>query len=168
VSFDVSRVPVEQLAAVWPQIRPMVRRGLARGSGDSTSEAEILRRLENGEAELWAVHDGPKIIAVLAVEILQRERGKALFVLLIAGREFHAWSAQVQRLLCDYRDLIGAYTIEASVRPGLTKWLGALGWKPKATVMEFRAQAGQSPVAPTKNALKQRSGSAQKEFSDGR
>jgi hypothetical protein len=135
--LSVSRVLPEQLPEVWPQVQPMVRRGLKRGAGDSTSEAEILSGIARGSMELWAVHDGPDVLAVIVLQVQRREVGPAIFVHLMAGHDPATWSETVQGLLLDYQALVGAYTIEALARPGLAKRLKERGWKQKAITMEI-------------------------------
>lgn len=116
----------------------MVRKGLKHGAGDSITEDEILHGLMTGRMQLWAVHKGEEVIAGLVLQTIERECGRALFIVVMAGRDFAEWSPKVNGLLQDYADLLGAYTIEAMCREGIAKWLKALGWKRKAIKMELR------------------------------
>lgn len=136
--FHVSHVTPNLLVHVWPQVTTMVQRGLRHGAGDSTSEQEIYAAIAEGHMEMWAVHRGAEVTAVIVLEIVKRPSGVILKVVLIAGSLFSAWSKQVQALIEDYAELIGAYTIEAVVRDGMRKWLEPLGWKRKATIMELK------------------------------
>ena len=136
--LSVSSVPPEQLDFVWLQVRPMIRRGLKYGAGDSVSEAEIYTDIAEGKMLLWAVHSGDHVIAVLVLQVAQRARGLALIVILAAGRDFWSWSYKVQDIIVDYAELIDAYTIEAVARDGMAKWLKELGWKKKAVIMELK------------------------------
>ncbi len=136
--YSVSRVEPQSIDVVWPQIAPMVRRGLRHGAGDSITEEQILHELYAGQMELWAVHDGEEIIAGLVLQIIQRSKGPALIVIFQAGRDFARWSERVNSLIRDYADLIGAYTVEAVCRKGAAKWLKELGWTEKAITMEMR------------------------------
>lgn len=115
----------------------MVRKGLKHGAGDTVTENEIVRALLHGEMEMWAVHDGTAIIAGIVLQVVRRERGTALIVVLIAGRSFSSWAPCVQQLIKDYANLIGAYTIEAVCREGMAKLLYGMGWKRKATTMRL-------------------------------
>lgn len=136
--LQVSHVTPDKLDFVWDQVLPMVKRGLRHGAGDTTSAVEIYSFLEAGDMEMWAIHEGPSITAIIVLEIEKRQRGLVLNVVLIAGKSFESWSEQVQKLIEDYASLIGAYTIEAVVRDGMRKWLEPLGWKRKATIMEIK------------------------------
>lgn len=133
----VEQVPWTQLEHVWPQIEPAVVRGLRHGAGDSTSADEIFGAIANGSMLLWVVHDGSDIIAAIVLQVVKRESGLALVVVLVAGRDFWKWADRVQQLILEYAELIGAYTIEAVARDGMAKWLRQLGWRKKATIMEL-------------------------------
>lgn len=134
----VSAVPPAEVDFVWSQVEPMVRKGLAHGEGDSTTAEHIREQVRRGELILWAVHDGPDVAAVIVLDVVKHPAKTTLFVVLIAGRRFGDWAPAVQNLLRDYAAIVGADTIEASVRDGLTKWLGNMGWKRKATIMELK------------------------------
>lgn len=126
---------------MWQQIGPQVRRGLACGAGDTLSEQEMLSALLHGELELWAVHEGDKVLGGLVLQIERRERGLALVVLMIAAAEGRGLRLYVPRLLAllrDYAELLGAYTIESVSRPGAARLLSRFGCKPKAVLMELR------------------------------
>ena len=140
--YSVSRVEPQSIDAVWPQIAPMVRRGLKHGAGDSITEEQILHALYAGQMELWAIHNGEEIIAGLVLQIIQRSKGPALIVIFQAGRDFALWSERVNGLIRDYADLIGAYTVEAVCRKGAAKWLEDLGWKRKAITMAMEMNNG--------------------------
>lgn len=137
VSLSVSAVPPEQVDFVWTQVEPMVLRGLSHGAGDSTTGDHVKASIKRGDSILWAVHDGDDVTAVVVLEIVEHPAKTTLFVALIAGSRFSEWAPMVHGLLQDYAALIGADTVEASVRDGLTKWLSAMGWKRKATLMEI-------------------------------
>lgn len=116
----------------------MVRRGLAHGEGDGTTAEHIRGRILNGDLILWAAHDGPEVTAAIVLDVMKHPAKTTLFVVLIAGSRFAEWAPQVQALLRDYADIIGADTIEASVRDGLTRWLDRMGWRRKAVIMEMK------------------------------
>lgn len=135
--LSVSAVPPEQVDFVWSQVEPMVKRGLAHGMGDSTTSEHIKAAIQRGESILWAVHQESDVIAIVVIEVVRYPAKTTLLAALIAGSRFAEWAPMVQELLRDYADLIGADTIETSVRDGLTKWLAPMGWKRKATIMEL-------------------------------
>lgn len=136
--LSVSSVQPEELDFVWLQVRPMIHRGLRHGAGDTVSEAEIYTDILEKRMELWAVHLDEEVIAVVVLQILEREAGRALVVVLVAGRNFWSWSEKVQNLISEYGALIGAYTIEAVARGGMSKWLDKMGWHKKAVIMELK------------------------------
>lgn len=135
-SLSVSRVWPEHFEFVWDQVQPMVRRGLRHGAGDTLTQDGLKKSILNGDMELWAVHDDDSITAIVVLQIVERERGLVLFVVLVAGRDFDNWSSHVNDLIAKYAEQIGAYSVEATARKGMAKWLEKLGWKRKAILME--------------------------------
>lgn len=135
--MQVSHVPPESLESVWLKVQPMVSRGLTRGAGDSLTGDDICRGVLSGDLEMWAVHDGPEIVSIVVLRIVRRARGLVVIVVLVAGRDFSAWGQRIQSLIQDYAGLIGAVGIEATARPGMAKWLSAMGWRRKAEIMEL-------------------------------
>lgn len=135
----ISRVSPEQVDLIWPQVEHKVRRGIKAAHADVSPDYMRLAA-KRGDAILWAVHEDDSIIAILAMRILvNRENGtKMLNVDLIAGERFSEWAGRMKELLEDYRDLIGASTIRATVRDGMTKWLRDYGWKRVNTTMELK------------------------------
>lgn len=142
--LSVKTVPPGSVGLVWQHVLPMIRRGLARGEGDSTT-SDILRiDVERGDKILWAVTDGDEILAAVILNIVQHPAKRTLFVVLVAGKDMHRWLGMIQDLLLDFKDLVGADTVEASVRDGLTRWLSKTGWKRKATIMQLDSTGGRS------------------------
>jgi len=137
VPLSVSRVAPVNLDFVWREVAPMVERGLRHGAGDSTSPAELRAAIATGKMELWAVADGGDIVAIVVLRVVSRVKGVALLVSLVAGRDFDSWGQMISDLVADYAELIGAYTVEATARKGMAKWLAQMGWRQKAIVMEL-------------------------------
>lgn len=73
----------------------------------------------------------------MVVSVKQYPTGRKLFVELLVGTDMEQWVDQLERVLIECRDLVGAMCIEASCRIGLAKKLGKRGWSKKAIVMEL-------------------------------
>lgn len=136
--MEISSVPPEQIDYVWAQVEPMVERGLAEAAGDSLSPDYLKASIKRGDSLLWAVHEGMNVIAVVALDVVRHPAKTTVLVVLIAGERFRDWSEKVQTLLREFAALVGADTIEAVVRDGMTKWLAPMGWRRKATLMELK------------------------------
>lgn len=136
--MKVSQVLPEQVDAIWPQVEDKVRRAIKVTHTD-VSPDYMREAAKRGESVLWAVHEGERIIAILALRVLvNRENGgKTVNVDLIAGEKLNEWAETMQKLLEDYRDLVGARCIQADVRDGMTKILKSYGWRRITTKMEF-------------------------------
>lgn len=126
---SVSAVPWGDVPLVWPVVGPLIARA-PFGSADRIGAA-----LRDGRMMLWVVHEGPEIIAAVVLQVLADPR--RLEVVLVAGRGFADWVGEVQRLIRDYADLVGAKAVTATCRPGMARWLSARGWKRRAVVMEL-------------------------------
>ena len=142
----VSRVFPEQFDAVWSAAAEAADGGFRHGAGDTITPEEIRQSVISGDMEMWAVHDAEQIAAVVVIQVVGRPQGKVLKVVLVAGREFASWGQQIQELLTEYANLIGAASIEAVARPGMAKWLAQMGWKRKATVMELKDGRQERPA----------------------
>lgn len=135
--IQVSAVPPEQVELVWPHVLPMIEKGLKHGAGDSTTAGDLKKSILSEAMTLWAVHDEQEIVAAVILELVQHPAKRSVFVVLVAGREFHSWVHEIQRLLRELKQKAGADTIECMARKGMAKWLTQTGWRHKATLMEL-------------------------------
>lgn len=121
---------------IWPQVADAVARALRTGQGDATTIEDVKRSAKQGDSVIWAAHEGDTVKGIVAFSILQNAANRVLFVEMLAGVDLPSWIDDMERLLADCRDLIGADTIEASCRDGMVRILGRRGWRRKATIME--------------------------------
>lgn len=135
---EVSRVPLESIEYVWNRVRRSIERALSHGCGDSITADQLLAKILSGDMTMWAVHEGPEILACVVLSVHTYPAKLTLVVELLAGRDMDRWAEKVEGLLRDCRDLIGADTIEASCRAGLAKRLVGRGWKSKAVIVELK------------------------------
>lgn len=133
----ISSIPPEILDPLWPQIGPLLQRALDHGQGDATTIQEVCHGIRSGHMALWAVHEGETITAAIVLSYTPSVRRPKVFVELLAGDGMASWIDELESLVRDYKDLLGADCIEASCRPGLAKILNGRGWKRKAIVMEL-------------------------------
>jgi hypothetical protein len=121
-------------ADMWARFRPQALKALRHGAGQHMTEDYYLQALESGDMAMIAVGAGtPDAIGIFSTLIYPS--GKVLFVELLAGHKLSDWLPFIEPVLKQYRDQIGATTIEASCRPGLAKKL--TNWKRKAVLMEL-------------------------------
>lgn len=134
---EFSGVSPEAVQYVWPQVEPMIQRGLRHGQGDGTTSDALRHKVLVGDMVMWAFHRGVDIIAVVIFSVNQHATGKKLFVEMLAGREHKLWQHELMQLLLDYRDITGSMCIETSCRKGMAKKLSELGWREKSVIMEL-------------------------------
>jgi hypothetical protein len=127
-------VPADQTPALWAAFRPQFLKALSHGAGQHYTESYYLDALAKGQMAMIAVGDSdPEAVGVFSTQIYPN--GKTLFVELLAGRNLAGWLPFIEPILKQYKDRIGATTIEASCRPGLARRLAR--WKCKAVLMEL-------------------------------
>lgn len=134
----VSSVTGGWISHVWDSQIDMIESALSHGQGDGTSSTAVFAGIVSGRNLLWAVHRGEDILAVVILSVQSTSKMKKLIVEMIAGREMSLWADEVQKLLIDFKDIIGAACVEASCRPGLARFLGKTGWSKKAIIMELK------------------------------
>ena len=83
---------------------------------------------------MWVVHD-PDIRAGVILSIQEFPNKKTLYVEILAGQNMGEWLGELEEKLIEYKEFVGANTIEASCRAGLAKKLK--NWKAKAIAMEL-------------------------------
>lgn len=83
---------------------------------------------------LWAIQN-PEVIACVVLSVKQYAAKTTVFVEMVAGRDMAVWVKPLEELLRDYRDLIGADTVEAFCRDGMARRLSR--WRRKAVLMEL-------------------------------
>jgi hypothetical protein len=127
-------VTADLAPAMWQKFRPQALKALNHGAGRHMTEDYYLWALVNGQMTMIAVGESePEAIGVFSTQ--DYPQGKVLFVELLAGQNLANWLPYIEPILIQYKDRIGATTIEASCRPGLAKKL--TNWKRKAILMEL-------------------------------
>jgi hypothetical protein len=132
---NISRVEPQTLDFVWSALRPQILKALSLGAGEHYTESYYFDAVKSGAMTMWVGHEGRQVVAGGIISVQQHPKHKTVFVELLAGERLDAWLPQVETLLKEFKELVGATTIEASCRPGLAKKLA--GWKTKAILMEL-------------------------------
>ncbi len=134
--MKISRVDASTLDYVWQSLRPQIQSALSKGAGQHMTEAHYFEQVKTGAMVMWVGHEGDQIIAGGILSIQQHPAQTALFVELLAGKNIDQWLSQVEPLLHEFKQAVGATTIEALCRPGLAKKLTR--WSHKASLMELK------------------------------
>lgn len=135
--LEVSSVAPEIAPGIWGKFRPLIERALSRGAGCTTPE-HMLAAILSGDMNLWAVHEGADIIALVVVSVRTTSTKKYVCVELVAGRDLDRWIGRLEGLWREFRDLTGADTIQASCRAGIARRLKRRGWRTRAQLMELQ------------------------------
>jgi hypothetical protein len=136
-SPEFRSVDRESLGIVWPIVEPMVRRALKHGQGDAGTAEGLLRKVYDGDLQMWAILIDGEITAAVILSVLQLDVCSKVWVHVIAGKRSDLWAADISKLLLDFKELTGAKCVEASCRPGAAKVMKSVGWRQKAVIMEL-------------------------------
>ena len=134
---SVSSVPADQVEYVWSVLRSEIESALSKGQGDGTTVSHMLAKILTGDMQMWAMHDEEKIHACIVVSLRKTDTMTKVFVELLAGKDMDWWGDEIEQLLHDFKDLVGATCVESSCRLGLAKYLQKRGWRKKAVIMEL-------------------------------
>lgn len=128
------------LSDVWPKVEPQIARALSHGQGDQTNTSVFYSQIMRGAMQLWVMIDDEEIIASCVLSVIDYPDTKKLWVETLSGDGFDEWGDELEELLLDYMNIMGADCIEASCRPGLAKNLQRrrTGWRKKAIIMELK------------------------------
>lgn len=132
----ISFVPVEQVGHVWSALEPQIKKALSCGQGDGETLENYYAQLINGDMFMIVRHVGDDISCGAICSIQEHPNKKTLFIELLAGQDLKSWIDEAETSLKEIKAKIGADTIEASCRFGLSKMLK--NWTPKAIIMELK------------------------------
>lgn len=135
--LSVSEVRPEQLLGVWPKVVPYLKRALRHGQGDETNPECVLAALLQQHSFMWIVHDEARFVGAVIYRVVDHDTCRKIWLDFIVGVDFAEWIDQIEDLLGEYKDIVGAKCIEASCRPGMERLLVRRGHKRKAVIMEF-------------------------------
>lgn len=121
--IEVSQAQGDVIDMVWVQLQEPIRRALRHGAGSRTNEQKLRSKLKLGQAHMWVVHEADRLLGAVVVSVCSYPVRQVVCVDLVAGVEADRWQSMVEDLLADFRDLIGADSVEAYCRKGLVKKL---------------------------------------------
>lgn len=125
--IDLFHVESHRLFDVWGRVFPHVR----DACDDTITPAEILSWLSNGKASLWVMVDDDGNVEASCVHRVCEAKGRRyLDVVTLGGSGFRRWAPALQKALEAAVNDNGCEGMSCStVRPGMEKWLGELGWR---------------------------------------
>lgn len=133
--MNISLVTPDTLPQVWADLLPEIQEAM-KGVAGRIGAGAYYDAVKDGRMSMWVSHEGQDVVAGGLLSVTEYPGEKVLFIELLAGRDLDKWLETVEPLLKQYKQQVGATTIEALCRPGLTRKLK--GWTVKAALMEFR------------------------------
>lgn len=110
-----------------PQVRNEIHRAIAEGNGEY-SYVDLVARLEEGELQLWLLHEETKLKLVLITGVQLWPRKKTLQIELVAGEDFNSYVHHLDALEAWARQN-KVKDIVTLCRPGFQKVAKPLGFK---------------------------------------
>lgn len=134
--MTLSYVPPEFVAQVLGTLAKQVKKAFSVGQADAATPQELYQALESGDQIMLAVDDGERVKAAVTLGTLNYSTGRKVWVSMLAGEDMPEWADEVEDALERFREETGSMCVEASCRPGLSRFLRKRGWKVKAVIME--------------------------------
>lgn len=100
--------------------------------------SHMKRDLVSGLRQLWAIQRDQEVVAVAVISADETHLGPKIVVDLLSGEGMDEWIETLVESLRELKELMGAFCIEASCRPGLGRYMKRIGWTHKATIMELK------------------------------
>ncbi len=120
----VSAIRPDDVEQAWQDVGPM----LARAVRHTPDKPDVLHRLSNETAQLWAVIERGRPVAAIVTEITTRpDRWCRLW--LVAGERVGAWVRAFLARLEPWARACGCIGLWASGREGWARLARRLGWK---------------------------------------
>lgn len=85
-------IPLRDLDLLWPQAWPLLERAATRTDGGS--EETVLEKLLQGEAQLWGIFDGDRMVAAITTQITVLEPEKGCRLWLVGGERMDRWAEE--------------------------------------------------------------------------
>jgi hypothetical protein len=131
----VYRVSTGTLNLIWPAIKPLLERGIARERGRFNA-ADVYGWITRGTHQLWVATENGRMLAAIVTEILLHPSGKRTFHLLLAGgSQARRWIAPAFARMREYARVQGATEARMTGRKGWLRHLHPLGFHPEAVIL---------------------------------
>lgn len=137
--MKVTAVPTEHVAGIWPEIEPLLAKGIQRSGGRYTPDS-VLRSLKAGEAQLWVAYRmngvGPRYYGVGTTRIEDYPSRRMLNITFVGGVEMKEWKYELIAMWADFALRSNCSGMEATGREGWVRELRNDGWEQKYVVLE--------------------------------
>lgn len=118
--MEVSLVPPEMVAGLWPRIFPHLAKAAEYTFGRYEPE-DIFSLVMDGGAHLWVVLNEDTIMGVTITRFWQYPRKRCLDMVFIGGDEGFSWKDEMLSTLQSWARDGGCEAIESSGRPAFSR-----------------------------------------------
>lgn len=116
--MNITLVPVGNVDAVWPMVSALVVECLKKAPSYLTA-GEIWQQCRSGDAFLFAIHDGEKVVGVAIWEFASAFGQPAFVCLVLAGENLSGWVVNMVEVASKIARDGGAEILSATGRVGL-------------------------------------------------
>lgn len=125
--MHISPIPRQMAIDEWPVLEYWLRPAIRHASGRYDLD-DLFSMIQDDEAQVWVAVDGAKINGVLVTQIIDYPKKSTLFIVCMAGKNFHLWDNVVHDYLIPFAIQNECQAIE---------FFGRKGWERRAKRLGF-------------------------------
>ena len=126
--FQVSGIGPDSIDFMWEKVNRRIEHALGNDLTSCKIE-EVYEDLLTGLRQLWVVHRGGDIAAVIVTQLLQSSEGSYLHVLALQGENMEKWLPLIDRALRLFAAAHACAFLEITGRRGWVKTLKPYAWQ---------------------------------------
>jgi hypothetical protein len=139
--FQIRAIPASLVERLWPNVEAYIKRALDHANGEflpSDIKYFCVERL----VQLWVITEGTRVVGAATTEIVNYPQRRHCRVITLSGNRAPEWTGQLDTILTTWALQQGCSAIEAYVRKGYVKVLGAFGYEHKYSCITKEIQSG--------------------------
>lgn len=143
MSLIIAPVPITMLDHVWDKCVPHLEKVVKKSPSELSLET-IRESLEKGNQMLFAISDGPEVVAVNVVETISFATGlKVLSIPITGGTRMDEWMERFLKIANSLAIDLGCTELRGmAVRKGWLRKLESYGWEPFFTAIRCPVKTG--------------------------
>lgn len=128
LAINISIVNPESVIRVWPYCEGYIRSAVQHARGELGTE-DVKLACARGDMHLWVVYNSKAdFLGAAVTQCVEYPRFNAMRIVLLGGKRFDEWKAQLNDDLCTAARKVGCARIEAFGRTGFVRSLQGLGY----------------------------------------
>jgi len=125
--FGIDPVKPEHVAAVWPEVEPLLARAIKRADSWDTL-ADLRDNVDKGNTILWLICTGNSLVAAFITGVVGTPRGRLLQAVILGGARMSEWFEQFESKLRDIARAENCAAVFFAGRRGWKRVFERCGW----------------------------------------